>query len=314
MPCADCDAVDYKLTLNKDETYEAVISYLGVGQAEPNRTTGKWAVSDRHILIMDGKLKDTLSLLPEDEALIVLGPQGQRMGGPEAKYYKLTRSSERKEIQVPQANNQPGFNAAGVSPSWKLEIMFDKYIRFYTPESDTVAVPVPMAQTNDLTGLYYVSSGEGHTVNLSIERDTCTFDGNTTNYSVSATVDGTDYTGCGTYSYNKDLAGRWVLSGIDGLTIDEKDFSRGMPEINVADNGMSISGNTGCNTFNGVLWVEGGKLRINGITLTRISCPADMESRFVEMLENRPAYTFESDSLSLKGPTSTFHFSKVEGK
>jgi heat shock protein HslJ len=310
LPCADCDAVDYKLRLKSDKTYEAEVSYLGVGQATPNRTSGKWSVSDKYIIIMDREISDTLSLLPEDKSLIVLGPQGQRMNGPEAKYYKLTRSSEKKDIRIPKNNNDFGFHATGIAPEWKLEILFDKYIRFYTPDGDTVAVPVPVAQTNNLTGLYYSSGSENRRVNLTINRDTCTQNGTQSDYSVSLNVDGTDYTGCGTYTYDQEMTGKWIMTGIDGLSIDDKDFSRGIPEINVASNGMSMSGNTGCNTFNGVLWIEGQRLRINGITLTRVSCPGDMESRFVEMLESRPAFTLTGDSLSLKGPTSAFHFQK----
>lgn len=314
LPCADCDAVDYKLTLNKDKTYLAVISYLGVGQAEPNRTEGSWMVSDDLILIMDSELKDTLSLLPEDGDLVVLGPQGSRMNGPEAKYYKLSRSSQMQDSQSLIETEENGFRASGHSPEWELLMVFDKYIRFTTPNGDTVATPVPVAQTKDTKGLYYVASAEGKALTVSIQRDSCQADGVNNHFSVEVTVDQDTFAGCGAYHYDAELIGRWVLQGINGRSF-EVESAQKVPEMIIGKEGLTVTGNTGCNTYNGLLWVEGTKLRVNGITLTRMNCPGDMESRFLEVMESRPSFRIDGNLLKLESPDGTaFLLQRAEGK
>ncbi|MFA0963749.1 META domain-containing protein [Roseivirga sp. BDSF3-8] len=311
LPCADCDAVDYELRLDKNKTYRSTINYLGVGQSEPSVLTGKWEVSEDRIMIMDDAQQDTLLLMPEDGALIVLGPQGERMGGPEAKFFKLVRKAQAAD-QKASVESDYGFRAYSNTPAWNLEFIFDKFIRFYTPDGDTVAVPLPEVQTNGSSNLRYVSSGEGHSLDITILRDSCDLSEGSEPFTVEVIVDNEKtYRGCGTYVYDEAITGKWQMDKVNGETLKLTE-AENKPVIVIGEWGMNISGNTGCNSFNGMLWVEGDRLRVNDISLTRKACPGDMESLFLDMMESRPTFTLEDGRLTLTGEDQIFELTKYE--
>ena len=64
----------------------------------------------------------------------------------------------------------------------------------------------------------------------------------------------------------------------------------------------TLKGTTGCNTFSGSFQQEGNTIRMGDtLAMTRMFCPGEGESRFLEALKNITAFRIEGDQLTLLG-------------
>ncbi len=95
------------------------------------------------------------------------------------------------------------------------------------------------------------------------------------------------------------LNGTWVLNYIsgpriafDGLYPDKK------PEITFDLSGKKVSGNTGCNNFNGGFTAHNNTIDLKGpFAMTRMMCEGKGESLFMETLKK--VNTFDADESTL---------------
>ena len=92
LPCADCDGIDTKMTLLEDGTYELTTRYLGKSD-EYHRESGTFSWSEEgdriQLDIEDGSRSP--SYLVEENQLVHLDLEGNRITGPLADHYILTK-------------------------------------------------------------------------------------------------------------------------------------------------------------------------------------------------------------------------------
>ena len=96
------------------------------------------------------------------------------------------------------------------------------------------------------------------------------------------------YNGCGIYLKDERLHDIWVLQMLNADKLIPKDFSRGLPviEINLREN--KVSGHDGCNGISGSIKTHGNHIIFGNLMSTLMACP-DMElsSRFTQALSGK---------------------------
>ena len=91
----------------------------------------------------------------------------------------------------------------------------------------------------------------------------------------------------------------WVLESINGESFLMNEKTRNHPTIEIYLKDEKVHGNTGCNTINGKLKVNGNKISFSQIITTEMACPGDLEYRFLSALEIVNNYKIENLSLLL---------------
>jgi heat shock protein HslJ len=74
------------------------------------------------------------------------------------------------------------------------------------------------------------------------------------------------------------------VESIAGNLLNAENFKNGLPTFNFGSDGK-LSGNAGCNNFNGNFKVDGSKLSMNPGAMTRMACPGSGESDFLNALK-----------------------------
>lgn len=91
----------------------------------------------------------------------------------------------------------------------------------------------------------------------------------------------------------------WALQSIenDTIIIDEKIKSLPVLEIYVAE--KRVHGNTGCNTLNGEVNIDGDNITFQNIVTTEMACPGNLEQKFLNNLIKVNKYKIEKMRLYL---------------
>lgn len=91
-PCADCAGIEVELTINADNTYIVSYKYLGKGDGQPIKESGKYAwTSDGSTIELQG-ITDAPSAFKVGEGIIwQLDKKGKRIEGELADKYILTK-------------------------------------------------------------------------------------------------------------------------------------------------------------------------------------------------------------------------------
>jgi putative lipoprotein len=111
-------------------------------------------------------------------------------------------------------------------------------------------------------------------------------------------------TACGGSSGTQDIKGTaWTVSTIGG----QKTVPGAQPTVTFGSDG-TISGSTGCNTYSGTYTVDGDKLAVSQLAMTRMACadPAvnAQEAAVTTALTGATSWSIGSDgNLTLKGTT-----------
>ena len=109
----------------------------------------------------------------------------------------------------------------------------------------------------------------------------------------------------------QDLSGSWKLQSIQGASTNVH-FKSTEPfiEFNVAES--RVTGNAGCNRFNGPFMFSNGKLTIENVVTTRATCQDQQgENLFVRLLSDTHDVEVDGDALILrKNGSETFRFVK----
>lgn len=101
-------------------------------------------------------------------------------------------------------------------------------------------------------------------------------------------------------SIEPTLNGKWVLLTLNGKTYtNPRDINR-KPYIEFSTNELRISGNTGCNNFNGNFAMEENRLKIGPtLAMTKMGCLDTFESQFIDALVAIDSYQFFTQKLIL---------------
>lgn len=97
------------------------------------------------------------------------------------------------------------------------------------------------------------------------------------------------------------LGGTWELDYISGSKIAFEGLYPGKKPLVTFDTESSkVSGNTGCNTFNGKLATTGNRISFaDPMATTRMMCPGEGEQAFLETLKKVNAYAIHNNTLTL---------------
>ena len=93
LPCADCEGIQTELTLNTDETYKLVTTYLGKGDGNTFTKEGKFSWVDGFKIKLDGFAEGEGSSLyrVEEGKVLSLDLEGNVIEGNLAEMYILTQ-------------------------------------------------------------------------------------------------------------------------------------------------------------------------------------------------------------------------------
>ncbi len=110
------------------------------------------------------------------------------------------------------------------------------------------------------------------------------------------------------------LEGNWQLDYIAGLPLSvDSLFLNNKPQLNINTATKQLSGNTGCNRFSGALEVIGSKINFNNpLAITRMACPGNGESIFLETLKTITSFSASYGSLTLiADDIAVMHFKRM---
>jgi heat shock protein HslJ len=88
------------------------------------------------------------------------------------------------------------------------------------------------------------------------------------------------------------------LEALNGVSVSPDDFVKGLPSLRFDQKGK-LSGSTGCNQFNGDFELDGSNINLNPGAMTKMNCPGDGESKFLDALKGVSELNFEGDKLVL---------------
>ncbi|MBE0572920.1 MAG: META domain-containing protein [Ignavibacteriaceae bacterium] len=91
----------------------------------------------------------------------------------------------------------------------------------------------------------------------------------------------------------------WAIESIESyaVLIDESIKNLPVLEIYVAE--KRVHGNTGCNTINGEVNIDGNNITFQNIVTTEMACPGNLEQRFLTNLIKVNRYKIEKLRLHL---------------
>jgi heat shock protein HslJ len=104
------------------------------------------------------------------------------------------------------------------------------------------------------------------------------------------------------------LIGDWTVTSY--YTGDAVTSVVGNVELTTTFDDQSVSGNAGCNSFNGPYTVDGDAIEIGPLASTRAACPNDelqqQETDYLAALELATSFAVTGDRLDLFRPGGTF--------
>src|SRR5688572_20487212 len=199
VPCADCDGIVTYLVLKPDMTYRLEETYAGKSDTA-KRYNGTW-VRDNKKVVLDDRGSVRTSYLSEDNKLIQLDNEGNRITGNLGNKYMLTKSAPNTENAAWNAKKNAGvdFIGLGNEPFWSIEIDKGKSVSFNTPNmKQPVTIPYADPVVKDGISEYHVET-EGTKMDISLFPQFCS-DGMSDNlyeYKVVLKYNGKKYNGCG---------------------------------------------------------------------------------------------------------------------
>jgi len=256
--------------------------------------------------------------LPESNGLLLLDKNGNKHTGADADQYYLlpvARTSETPRNtrfqKILQKKFQEGidFFAFGNEPSWSLDMDFEKSIHFKDLDGiDFTAPAVKPDMAMDANVVRYRSVTDSGEIIVQIHKTECTdnMSGEKFDYTVaidykkSGEKDYRSFKGCGNYVPDYRLHNIWAITEVYGINI-RGIFKKKVPmiEINLTEN--RVSGNDGCNNFNGKVKTANGKIIFGPLASTMKACMDNQElsSKIGKILsDNELDYKFK-DNLAL---------------
>ncbi len=216
-------------------------------------------------------------------------------------------------IQKSMISDRAYFKASGTEPFWTLEIN-EEMIRFTSLLEGLALFTTPHVEPDraqDANVKMYRADVESGQIRIQIKQEPCTnaMSGEQSPYRVDVSIrrgidkDFTMVTGCGEYLPDYRLQDIWVLESIRNVPIQENDFMREIPRIEINTGEGKFSGYAGCNRMNGTLFSENKLLRFTDIITTRMACPGEnKESAFLNALQSVTSFDIRDNRLYLSNP------------
>lgn len=124
----------------------------------------------------------------------------------------------------------------------------------------------------------------------------------------------TTYKGCGEYVPDTRLHGKWLIVKADTLLITQDDFERKQPELNIDIYEGKVSGNDGCNGFNGGVQSRENEITFGMLASTMMACPnMDISSVITSTFVNKKlSYTLNNQLVFLEGEKEVMSLKRAD--
>lgn len=108
---------------------------------------------------------------------------------------------------------------------------------------------------------------------------------------------------------------QWTLISIDQQDLDGEALGRFQPTLQFDTAGTRISGNAGCNRYNGSVELSADSMRVGPLMSTKMACDQlELEQKFMSHLsEQSLTYQFKDGILTLNSEKGELRFERVEG-
>lgn len=291
--CADCDGIEYTIALSDDFSYSTKSVYLGRDE-NAFETSGNYKIQDGIIHLLNDD-EGLLYFKKSGENLQILDRNREEISGSLADMYVLKPATKQTEIsegnvhklKIKRAGEGVDFFAIGNEPSWSLTMDFDKQFKFQSLSGITLNTPPidskDMLNTDIAT---YSVTTESGSLEIEILRINCQdgMSGQLFDYTVNvkakngADPDFTNFSGCGTYTFDLKIHDIWILEAIDGKTYSDSDFSNGLPRLEIFTKEQRFGGKDGCNILTGNIKTSANTIIFKDAISTRMACRDNTKS------------------------------------
>ncbi len=204
--------------------------------------------------------------------------------------------------------DKSSFKAQGSGADWNLK-MFDDHFELDMIESQmeaTLTEPITLEGSN--LKMYRIQQ-EATAIDIIIAQKECldTLTNKKSPYTVTISYkdmvkDSTVVLeGCGVYSTDYRLHGKWTLDQIGGKPIAQLNFQgKELPYLEIDTQTNRFSGMAGCNRMTGGIIFDENVLRFSEAAVTRMACShLELESQFLSQLASGTGYGIQDDQLHL---------------
>ena len=209
-------------------------------------------------------------------------------------------------------NNRILFYAVGNEPSWSLNISKDNKAVFKTLDGleYSAALISKLPSVDPKSTSYRFTNDKGEMiVNILEEKCMDTMADEEFSFKVSADfkLKGekgfTTFKGCGDYVPDPRLQGKWIIIKADTILISKDTFEHKQPELNFDVYEGRVSGNDGCNLFNGGLRFRENEIVFGMMAGTLMACPnMDLSSVIAgSITDKKLRYKFENQLVLMEG-------------
>jgi heat shock protein HslJ len=310
LPCADCEKIRFRLSLNEDRTFISSMIYIGKSDI-PIEYHGKYEVRKDGIIVLIKKDKGMKYFKPSPKGLLMLDIHGNEIKGSMSDSYILTlmlRKDNATEA-VAFADHRVAFNAHGNYPSCSLEMDSQNAFLFRTPGlPDVISPPADINKAQDADVTRYRAVSDNSEIIVTVYSQECmdTISGEKYAFKVKVEIKSTSktdarvYEGCGDFIADTRLDHVWTFEKVNGISLNPADYSKGLPTLEILTKENRISGQDGCNTIGGAMTCRGNSIRFISMYSTRMACPK--ESLNVGLLLGNKTFDFviENHHLILK--------------
>lgn len=173
------------------------------------------------------------------------------------------------------------YRARGNEPFWALEIRADSMI-FTTPERVIGAV-LPPSQII-AGGVRYSAAADGQPFVATVADEACAdgMSGMPYPHTVSVTVLGTEYRGCGGESFDVLAGGPWRVEDINGAGVIDR------ANVTLQFEDGRVAGSSGCNSYTAPVTLSGERISVGEVVGTLKACAEalmDQEQKFIAALK-----------------------------
>lgn len=296
LPCADCDALRYRLNLHPDRTYVLASEYVGRSKV-PFYDIGRWAVADEGstLQLLGGRDAKTTFRVVDARTLTLLAQDGGTIVSP--LNYTLSRSARYEALQPRLAlRGMLRSTAAGatfgecitgqrwpVAPGGEFAKMQAEYVKLRSAPGAELLIEVDGTVTEGSgTGAQHI----GPPRTLLVERF------------IGAAPRET----CGPFGATARLLDtHWVLTQLNGAPVTLAPNQR-EPSLVLHTAQQRVAGFSGCNRLAGQYTLKDAQLSFGNMAGTMMACTEGgaLEQQFLEALPKVVSYTITGAHLELR--------------
>lgn len=214
------------------------------------------------------------------------------------------------------------FYAIGNEPSWSIDINKNNSASFKSSDGEPfTATSISRLASIDTKSIIYRSSNVQGEMIITLSKEKCedTMSDDPFLYSVSAQMklkgkkEFDTYKGCGNFVPDPRLNGKWIIAKVDTLAIDNQQLIK-MPELSIDVYKGMVSGNDGCNLFNGQVSFQDNQIIFGMIAGTMMACPNMDTSSIItkSFVEKKLRFEFKENLFFYEGKKEVMMLKRAE--